>query len=317
MEEEELRHKHFTFNLLSENARCFCYTEIKRIEKPENPLEFYKEYISQNKPVIIKGAIDDWPALKLWNNDYLKEKMGETEITVAVTPNGRADAICENHFVLPEERQMKFCDFVDKLGQNDDEILYVQTQNGCLTSEFQPLIPDVNLEFPLASHCFNAQPDAINFWMGEERSVSSMHKDPYENFYCVISGKKNFTLFPPTDAHYLPKEPFPQAQFEKNKESNEWKIKPTEPEQIINWITADPREIEEINPFVVTVHPGETLYLPALWFHEVRQEPDEEGKTIAVNFWYDMEYNFKWVLLDFIQQSLEKKRENSKKFINN
>ena len=40
---------------------------------------------------------------------------------------------------------------------------------------------------------------------------------------------------------------------------------------------------------------GEILYLPALWFHEVRQggvDTRENGRlTIAVNWWYDMRYD--------------------------
>src|SRR5690554_6820866 len=41
-------------------------------------------------------------------------------------------------------------------------------------------------------------------------------------------------------------------------------------------------------PFRVELNPGELLYLPAMWYHQVEQEPDHEGKCIAVNWWYDM-----------------------------
>ncbi len=41
----------------------------------------------------------------------------------------------------------------------------------------------------LSKHFFNgASPDAQNFWMGFDQSVSAIHKDPYENFYTTISG---------------------------------------------------------------------------------------------------------------------------------
>lgn len=39
-----------------------------------------------------------------------------------------------------------------------------------------------------------------------------------------------------------------------------------------------------------TVRAGEMLYLPALWFHHVQQSHG----CIAVNFWYDMEYDLKY-----------------------
>jgi len=39
-------------------------------------------------------------------------------------------------------------------------------------------------------------------------------------------------------------------------------------------------------PLVVTVQPGEVLYLPSLWHHFVEQTGGEEGFCVAVNFWY-------------------------------
>lgn len=32
----------------------------------------------------------------------------------------------------------------------------------------------------------------------------SVHKDPYENMYCVVSGHKDFLLHPPTDLPWIP-----------------------------------------------------------------------------------------------------------------
>lgn len=31
-----------------------------------------------------------------------------------------------------------------------------------------------------------------------------VHKDPYENLYCVVRGSKTFLLIPPTDAAFVP-----------------------------------------------------------------------------------------------------------------
>jgi len=54
-----------------------------------------------------------------------------------------------------------------------------------------------------SSKIFGKSFDAFNFWMGEKRSVSSLHKDPYENIYCVINGEKHFTLIPPVYYPFL------------------------------------------------------------------------------------------------------------------
>lgn len=77
-------------------------------------------------------------------------------------------------------------------------------------------------------------PDAVNFWLGEASAVTSckifittmplsalwftcplyllcfcvfpvsVHKDHYENLYCVISGEKHFILLPPSDRPCIP-----------------------------------------------------------------------------------------------------------------
>lgn len=50
--------------------------------------------------------------------------------------------------------------------------------------------------------------------MGDARAITSMHKDPYENMYCVISGFKDFILIPPVDVHLVPRQTYQSAIFE-------------------------------------------------------------------------------------------------------
>ena len=70
----------------------------------------------------------------------------------------------------------------------------------------------------LSKHFFNdACPEAENFWMGYDQSVSSLHKDPYENFYTTISGEKHFTLLPPIDVLYLEEQEFRKAKWSYNR----------------------------------------------------------------------------------------------------
>lgn len=41
----------------------------------------------------------------------------------------------------------------------------------------------------------------------------TVHKDPYENIYCVVSGHKDFILIPPVSYHNVPRRSFPSAVF--------------------------------------------------------------------------------------------------------
>jgi peptidyl-lysine (3S)-dioxygenase / protease len=137
---------------------------------------------------------------------------------VALTENGLADGIASDgkrdYFVLPEERELAMSEFLDNLETKSGPIQYIQRQNSNLVADFPELLDDIDLSaLDFAKEVFNKEPDAINFWMGDERAVTSMHKDPYENMYCVISGYKDFILIPPIDLHNVPKEKFPVGVF--------------------------------------------------------------------------------------------------------
>ena len=49
------------------------------------------------------GCTGNWDALKKWDDEYLLDKIGDSTVTVAITPNGLADAIHKGQFTLPFE----------------------------------------------------------------------------------------------------------------------------------------------------------------------------------------------------------------------
>lgn len=126
-------------------------------------------------------------------------------------------------------------------------IHYIQKQNSNFTDDFAELCNDINVELlSFSAEAFNKNPDAVNFWMGDERAITSskhselvscsilftynsyflpVHKDPYENIYCVISGYKDFVLVPPVDVHNVPREKYPSATY-KTKDNGEMVIDP-------------------------------------------------------------------------------------------
>lgn len=119
-----------------------------------------------------------------------------------------------------------------------------------------------------------------------------MHKDPYENLYCVVDGWKEFTLVPAVQLPLVPYENYPVAEYSAVM-SDTYRVKPVDKDnKVIPWISTDPRKPELPNASVhqVTVQKGDCLYLPALWFHHVTQSHG----CIAVNYWYDMEYDVKY-----------------------
>lgn len=146
-----------------------------------------------------------------------------------------------------------------------------------------------------------------------------MHKDHYENIYCVIDGYKDFILIPPTDLPYVPYRTYPKCTFAnvtpekysiamnfiKKNEFSDCDKKHKHNREVISWVAVDPLnpdyvkypQFKKANVYNVRVEKGDCLYLPSLWFHHVRQS----HKCIAVNYWYDMEYDIKYCYYQMLQ----------------
>ncbi|KAG7190064.1 hypothetical protein KM043_006205 [Ampulex compressa] len=274
------------FKVLSEEAReLYLGSEVREINCTVSPLAFYRE-----------------------------EKLCNKLVSVAITPNGYADAITERvclerkekYFVMPEERILTMTKFLDTLeNPRQDSVFYIQKQNSNFMEDFKELWSDAEISIPWANEAFGKSPDAVNLWMGDSRAITSMHKDPYENIYCVVSGEKTFILHPPTDLPYIPMESYPSAVY-KELRQGEWIIKPTNitpdgsksKHDFIPWISIDPLnpdferypQYRKARTFKVTLKKGDLLYLPSLWFHHVTQS----HACISINYWYDMEFDIKY-----------------------
>ena len=139
----------------------------------------------------------------------------------------------------------------------------------------------------------------MNLWIGDERSVSSLHKDHFENMYAVITGEKTFTLLPPTDILYLKEKEYSTMQYKIKgchssqpasqcaAESNNQllgvpvvgRLKKADleltsagcPSSSLMWIETDPDDPEVLkkhpafryaHPIRCKIQPGEVLYIP-------------------------------------------------------
>ncbi|KQY28062.1 transcriptional regulator [Caulobacter sp. Root487D2Y] len=112
-------------------------------------------------------------------------------------------------------------------------------------------------------------------WLGNASRVAC-HYDTYDNLACVVAGRRRFTLYPP-DAigdlyvgpidHTMAGQPVALAAG-------------AEP--------GDPRfprfEAARDRAAVVELAPGDALYLPKLWWHQVEAL---DSRNLLVNYWWD------------------------------
>lgn len=338
---------------LSEDTKNFySSTYIKRLKNP-TALEFMRECVSSHQPCIIEGLLSDWKCIDKWETSqgFLDSAPGNVDVNF--TPDGRADSINQDGlFMTPIEMNVKTSLFMAMLENpyENDAVPYLSAQNDNLRDRMPELLKDCSTSLSLADECFGISPEAVNLWVGDERSVSSTHKDFFENMYCVVRGCKTFTLFPPTDVAFLPTGLFSSRTYsytghhdhdnKNDGKKNECKVQSDDnkrPQKIelivtdrkerikqeqeeqdgdvrdddssIQWIPLDPDDpnanskhhlLHLASPLRVQVQAGEVLYLPALWLHRVSQT----CLTIAVNFWYDMRFDLRYVLLQTAQRLL-------------
>ena len=144
----------------------------------------------------------------------------------------------------------------------------------------------------------------------------------------VVKGTKHFTLFPPTEgwclqgdlpipdvdsrySDFILERTYPHATYTRSG-SGPLILTPT-PEASTRWSSVlDPTDASllpvEAQPICVTLKAGESMYLPAGWWHHVRQS----GLTIAVNWWYDVEVRgMQWIWLSFLRGEVDDTPEES------
>ncbi|XP_020093613.1 jmjC domain-containing protein 7 isoform X2 [Ananas comosus] len=314
---------------------------VERLDSPPSPLRFLREYVSANRPFIVSGAATrHWPAIShsLWSNDdYLCNALRNCTVSVHLTPNGRADALAplplpsggEGESITKDGtqkrgglcfasacvRSMEFPEALQlikatgrALGPSTASVVaYAQQQDNCLPGEYAAVAGDVEAHIPWASEALGCLPEAVNLWIGNDRSQTSFHKDHYENLYVVITGEKHFLLLPPTEVHRLYICPYLAARYtlssallDTGTGGLRFDLEVEEPERQVPWCSVDPYPpspedlavqmssfplyFDGPRPFECTVKAGEILYLPSMWFHHVRQTPDSNGQTIAVNY---------------------------------
>ncbi len=172
------------------------------------PISTFSSASNSNDSSIFESAKQFNSAMS-WNRETLTERVKE-KVEVAFTPDGRADSLCFNAgemvFLQPANLLMTIEELLQKLslasgGQHSrvQPVCYLQSQNSNLTTTpLASLLDDLPSDVSFAKQVLG-EPEATNIWIGNAHSVTSTHRDPYENLYVVLKGAKTFTLWAPVE----------------------------------------------------------------------------------------------------------------------
>lgn len=283
-------------------------SSIEELDEDPSPLEFMR-YVARNTPFVIRQGAREWSATKNWKAEYLLKALQGHHVNVATTPYGNADAPTPDNqgntvFAKPSEEYQSFDEFLDYLTKQelghehiDSEVRYAQTQNDNLRHEYISLFSEVPNSIPFARIALQKEPDAINMWVGNSKSVTALHRDNYENIYIQIAGRKHFVLLPALCQPCINEQELPSATYVRDGDYN-LVLQMDDGASLVPFATWDPDDPEKCKtkyshlakPMRVTLNPGDMLYLPAMWYHKVSQSCSQEGICVAVNYWYDMEF---------------------------
>ena len=209
---------------------------------------FYEQYYFQNRPVIITGMFDSWPARSRWNFEYFREKCGGCEVEVQF---GReSDANYEINQPT-HKRTMPFREYVDLVQTSGPTNDFYMTANN--TSRNRAALAALWSDAPpIREYLDDASPDSGFFWFGPAGTKTPFHHDLTNNFMAQVIGRKRILLVPLADTAHMYNHLHCYSQVDGGAID-----------------TARFPSIEHAQVIECTLVPGELLFLPTGWWHYV------------------------------------------------
>lgn len=242
--------------------------EVPRVERPSRQ-EFEERFLFPQRPAIISGAMDDWPALGRWTNDYLADKVGAR--TVHPYKHKAHASFGPRGVLNPKNGQMdtppmKLAEYIDLLSGSaiSDGLLYIALLP--IRSTLPELWPDVRFPPFVDEDKFID----VRFWLGPGNNFTPLHYDPNNNFLAQLRGRKQVMLCPPREISRV--YPFP-FRYAANHFSQVNVLSP-DLGQFPSWAHAD-RAVFELGP-------GDMLFLPVYWWHAVWGM----DQNMSINYWW-------------------------------
>lgn len=213
--------------------------------------DFLKEFGFPNKPVLLKGYMNDWPALRKWNENFFIENLGDTIVKV------KSKKIT---------KEMLLKDFLLYMKDSINEIdpFYL------VDFEFETIMPELLADYSTPS-MFKSWLELLDedqrpklrwFYMGPKGSGSPLHLDIANTsaWNGVISGKKYWKFFPYDEEiflHQLAVDTF-------NPDYDKFPL------------------FKNAKAITCIQNPGDIVFTPTGWFHQVHNL--EAGISITENF---------------------------------
>lgn len=219
--------------------------EVPRREKLSTEAFLHEHYLC-NRPVIITGMLDDWPARGKWSLDWLSTQFGEREVEVQFGRNADADYEMNS---IAHKRHMPFGEYVERVRSSGSTNDFYMTANN--DGRNRQALDELWQDFPLLPEYLNGERKGF-FWLGPAGTITPFHHDLTNNFMIQVMGRKRVRLIAPCET--------PRLQNQRH-----------------CFTPVDGRDIDlqrfpsmaGVPVTDVELAPGEILFLPVGWWHFV------------------------------------------------
>jgi hypothetical protein len=243
----------------------------------------FDELFAHQQPVILKGLVEDWPLVKAGQQspDNVMQQLEEHDSRrpmlvykgpAEIKARFGYDKSCTGFNFTSERTTISevLKTIRSQLTQEQHDYLYINSLR--LDEGFPKLSESHTLTFEHPEFTHNQPVPKI--WLGTE-SVAAAHFDQPKNIACCVLGKRRFTLFAPDQVHNLYPGP----------------LTPTPGGQVVTLADLSNPDFTRFpllkqaleNAYIVDLEPGDALYYPSMWWHEVEAF---DRFNAMVNFWW-------------------------------
>ncbi len=207
--------------------------------------ELYSHYYARSRPVVLEGFLEGWPALAKWTPEHLAERFGDVPIEIVAGREGNPGWDRQFRRHVRTVTLAEYVKMVRAAGRSDD--IYLVSNNRALERpELRPLLDDLT---PPPDMFAASRPGAASLWLGPEGTFTPLHHDTTNILFCQVYGRKRIDLVSPLATSLLDG----ARGFYADVRAADLRENPREDARVLG----------------VELGPGDALFLPAGWWHEV------------------------------------------------
>ncbi|CAH1266290.1 KDM8 [Branchiostoma lanceolatum] len=232
---------------------------VKEYAEPLTPLEFWDRHARDYVPLVYRQAVTKAPAVVNWRSDeYIREKYGDLDVLVEKKNEDRAS----------RPHRMSLSEFLDNYQRED---WYVVS-----------LLPDpmrAEMQVPRSLLCGTFKKNILesNLWLSAGGTKSLLHYDADHNLHCLITGRKDFIMI---DSKYED-----LLDMDQKKQHSGSSFSHLDMDRID--LLAHP-QVAAVPWTWATLLPGDCIFIPAGYFHQVRSY----GRSVAATIMWAPLKNF-------------------------